>query len=147
MKCPQCYQIGRVSWVSQDGKKAAIQCPGSHSQIVRENSKFGSTDRRQTKSGKNMVFLIEIWTLQSFGSHILVQTSARKSKLSPKETVLPAHRHNYSSRLTYRGLCTNSALKVDDCIRWLLKTKSLPRQVSLATDIGRAYALTAKMHG
>ena len=60
IKCPLCFKKARVTWVSQDGRKAAIQCPGSHSQIVRESSILGSTDRPKTKSNSNMVFLVEI---------------------------------------------------------------------------------------
>jgi len=59
-KCPQCGRIGRVVWISQDGKQAGIQCPASHSQMSRGDSKFGSTARPQTRRGKNMVFLVEI---------------------------------------------------------------------------------------
>ena len=59
-KCPQCGRIGRVVWISQDGKRAGIKCPASHSQMSRGDSKFGSTARPQTKRGKNMVFLVEI---------------------------------------------------------------------------------------
>lgn len=60
MRCPQCSQMGRVVWVSQDEKQAGIRCPGHHSQLSRGLSKFGSTVRPQTKSQKNMVFLMEI---------------------------------------------------------------------------------------
>jgi len=58
-RCPQCHEVGRVVWVSQDGKRAGIQCPGRHSQISRGHSKFGSNARPQTKPEKNMVFLME----------------------------------------------------------------------------------------
>lgn len=60
IRCPQCNTIGRVVWVSQDEKRAGIRCPGHHSQLSRGLSKFGSTARPQTKSQKNMVFLMEI---------------------------------------------------------------------------------------
>jgi len=60
VRCPQCHELGRVVWVSQDGKRAGIQCPGRHSQISRGHSKFGSNVRPQTKPEKNMVFLMEI---------------------------------------------------------------------------------------
>lgn len=60
VRCPQCHETGRVVWVSQDGKRAGIQCPGRHSQISRGHSKFGSDARPQTKREKNMVFLMEI---------------------------------------------------------------------------------------
>ena len=59
-KCPQCGRVGRVVWISQDGKRAGIQCPASHSQMSRGNSKFGSAARPQTRPGKNMVFLVKI---------------------------------------------------------------------------------------
>jgi hypothetical protein len=59
-KCPRCTKIGRIVWVSQDGKTAGLQCPASHSMISRPVSKFGSTLRPQSKTGKNMVFLMEI---------------------------------------------------------------------------------------
>jgi hypothetical protein len=60
VRCPQCNEIGRVVWVSQDGKRAGIRCPRHHNQMIRGHSKFGSTARPQTKSQKNMVFLMEI---------------------------------------------------------------------------------------
>jgi hypothetical protein len=59
-QCPQCNEIGRVVWVSQDGKRAGIQCPGNHTQMSRGYSKLGSTARPQTKRMRKMVFLIEI---------------------------------------------------------------------------------------
>jgi len=59
-RCPQCNEVGRVVWVSQDGKRAGIRCPGHHSQMSRGYSKFGSTARPQTKTQRNMVFLMEI---------------------------------------------------------------------------------------
>ncbi len=61
-RCPQCNEIGRVVWVSQDGKRVGIQCPRSHSQMSRGHSKYGSTKRHQTKPAKNMVSLIETET-------------------------------------------------------------------------------------
>jgi len=60
VRCPQCHEMGRVVWVSQDGKLVGVQCPGRHSQISRGHSKFGSNARPQTKPEKNMVFLMEI---------------------------------------------------------------------------------------
>ena len=59
-KCPQCGRMGRVVWVSQNGKQAGIQCPASHSQLSRGDSILGSTARPQTRPKKNMVFLVEI---------------------------------------------------------------------------------------
>ena len=58
-KCPQCGGTGRVVWISQDGKRAGIQCSASHSQISRGDSKFGPAARPQTSPQKNVVFLIE----------------------------------------------------------------------------------------
>ena len=59
-KCPQCDKIGRVVWISEDRKTAGIQCPASHHQIDRPDSRFGSNARPQSKANKNMVFLVEI---------------------------------------------------------------------------------------
>jgi hypothetical protein len=67
-RCPQCNGVGRVVWVSQDGKRAGIRCPGHHSQMSRGYSKFGSTARPQTKTQKNMVFLMEVETVATFAS-------------------------------------------------------------------------------
>jgi len=52
--------MGRVVWVSQDGKTAGIQCSASHRQMSRSSSKLGSTARPQSKTDRNMVFLLEI---------------------------------------------------------------------------------------
>jgi hypothetical protein len=68
IRCPQCNEVGRVVWVSQDEKRAGIQCPRHHSQISRGHSNFGSTARPQTKQEKNMVFLIEIETVATLAS-------------------------------------------------------------------------------
>jgi DNA-directed RNA polymerase subunit RPC12/RpoP len=59
-KCPECNRIGRIFWISQDGKTAGIQCPASHRLMSRPVSKFGSTARPPSKTDKNMVFLMEI---------------------------------------------------------------------------------------
>jgi hypothetical protein len=59
-KCPQCDRIGRVVWISQDGKTAGIQCSASHRQMNRPDSRLGSNARPQSKTSKNMVFLMEI---------------------------------------------------------------------------------------
>ena len=59
-KCPECNRIGRVVWVSKDGKKEGIRCPASHCQASRPDSMFGSTARPRTKSSRNMVFITEI---------------------------------------------------------------------------------------
>jgi len=52
--------MGRIVWVSQDGKTAGIQCSASHRQMSRPGSKLGSNARPQSKADKNMVFLMEI---------------------------------------------------------------------------------------
>jgi uncharacterized Zn finger protein (UPF0148 family) len=57
-RCPECNGRSRVVWISQDGKQAAVQCQRRHSQIVRGDSMLGSTERRQTRPQKNMVFLV-----------------------------------------------------------------------------------------
>ena len=59
-KCPQCDKIGRVVWISHDGKTAGIQCAAIHRQMNRPESRFGSNARPQSKANKNMVFLVEI---------------------------------------------------------------------------------------
>jgi hypothetical protein len=61
-KCPQCDRIGRVVWISQDKKTAGIQCPATHHQMNRPNSRLGSNARPQSKANKNTVFLVEIKT-------------------------------------------------------------------------------------
>jgi len=67
-RCPQCNEVCRVVWVSQDEKRAGIRCPRHHSQMSRGLSKFGSTARPQTKTQKNMVFLIDIETIATIAS-------------------------------------------------------------------------------
>ena len=62
-KCPQCSRIGRVIWISQDGKQAGIRCMGHHNQLSRGISKYGSAARPQTKTQKNMVFLMDTETI------------------------------------------------------------------------------------
>jgi hypothetical protein len=59
-KCPQCDKMGRIVWISQDRKTAGIQCPATHHQMNRPDSRFGSNARPQSKANKNMVFLVEI---------------------------------------------------------------------------------------
>jgi hypothetical protein len=59
-KCPECKRMGHVVWVSKDGKTAGIQCSASHRQMSRPGSKLGSTARPQSKTDRNMVFLLEI---------------------------------------------------------------------------------------
>jgi glutamine synthetase type III len=59
LKCPQCSRIARVIWISHDGKQAGIRCSGHHNQMSRGVSKFGSVARPQSKTQKNMVFLVD----------------------------------------------------------------------------------------
>jgi len=66
--CPQCNEVGRVVWVSQDEKRAGIKCPRLHCQMSRGYSKFGSAVRSQGKRMKNMVFLMEIETVATLVS-------------------------------------------------------------------------------
>lgn len=58
-KCPECNHMGRVVWISKDGLKMGIQCPGSHSQSS-PKSQYGAKVNSQPKSNKNAVFLVEI---------------------------------------------------------------------------------------
>ncbi len=58
-ECPECKRIGRVVWVSKDGKTAGIQCSASHRQTSRPASRFGTLNRPQSKTSKNMVFIME----------------------------------------------------------------------------------------
>ena len=58
VRCPKCGGEGRVVWVSQDGKLAAIKCARHHSQISPSPTKFSS--HAQSKTKKGMVFLVEV---------------------------------------------------------------------------------------
>jgi len=58
VRCPKCGGEGRVVWVSQDEKLAAIKCTRYHSQISPPPTKFSS--HAQTKAKKGMVYLIEV---------------------------------------------------------------------------------------
>ncbi|MBY9013750.1 MAG: hypothetical protein KGD70_15365 [Candidatus Lokiarchaeota archaeon] len=49
LKYPKCSRMDRVVWVSKDGKTARIQCPATHSQMSRPNSKLGSSARTNRK--------------------------------------------------------------------------------------------------
>jgi hypothetical protein len=60
MKCPECNRMGRVVWVSTDGQTAGIQCPASHRQANRPDSKLGTLKRPQSKTSRNMVFITDI---------------------------------------------------------------------------------------
>jgi hypothetical protein len=59
-ECPECNRIGRVVWVSKDGKTKGIQCPASHRLTNRPDSRFGTVARPQSKTNRNMVFITEI---------------------------------------------------------------------------------------
>jgi hypothetical protein len=52
-----------VVWISEDRKTAGIQCPAAHHQIIRPKSRFGSWNIKQSKTSKNMVFLVETTSL------------------------------------------------------------------------------------
>jgi hypothetical protein len=60
VKCPECNRIGRIVWVSKDGGTAGIQCPASHRQTERPDSRLGTVKRHQSKTSRNMVFITEI---------------------------------------------------------------------------------------
>lgn len=60
VECPECRRIGRVVWVSKDGKTEGIQCSAKHHQADRPDSKYGTLDRPQSKNIRNMVFITEI---------------------------------------------------------------------------------------
>ena len=68
MKCPECGKVGRVVWVSQDGKGAAIRCPGNHHQLSRGPSQLGSALRPQNKPQRNIVFLTETDLVKTISS-------------------------------------------------------------------------------
>jgi hypothetical protein len=59
-ECPECYRMGHVVWVSKDGKTAGIQCPANHRLTSRPASRFGTVERPQSKTSRNMVFITEI---------------------------------------------------------------------------------------
>jgi hypothetical protein len=58
-KCPECKRMGYIVWVSKDGKTEGIQCPASHRQRNRPDSRFGTLNRPQSKNSRNMVFITE----------------------------------------------------------------------------------------
>ncbi|MCJ7762844.1 hypothetical protein MUP38_05250 [Candidatus Bathyarchaeota archaeon] len=58
-KCPECNNIGRVVWISQDKKTMGVQCP-SHTVASRPKSKFGATVDPSTKTVKNVVILTPV---------------------------------------------------------------------------------------
>jgi len=67
-KCPQCSRIGRVIWISEDGKQAGVRCLGHHTQLSRGISRYGSVERPMTKTQKNMVFLMDSETIVTTAS-------------------------------------------------------------------------------
>ena len=56
-QCPQCNQMGRIVWISQNGKIVGIQCPKSH-RIESLTNAYGFA-RSISKANKNSVFLVE----------------------------------------------------------------------------------------
>ena len=60
MKCPECKNIGRIVWISQDKQTVGVKCHGSHQEKVRTQSKYGARVTPSTKSRKNIVFLTAI---------------------------------------------------------------------------------------
>ncbi len=56
-KCPECEGLGSVVWISQDKKTIGVQCPHSHREASRVESKFGGRVVPSTKTRKNVVFL------------------------------------------------------------------------------------------
>lgn len=59
-ECPECKRMGHVVWVSKDGKTAGVRCPASHRLTNRPDSGFGTVERPQSKTSRNMVFMTEI---------------------------------------------------------------------------------------
>lgn len=60
-QCPQCTSMGRVVWVSQNGKIVGIQCSKSH-RIANLPDSYGFA-RAPSKASKNSVFLVKTETL------------------------------------------------------------------------------------
>jgi len=63
VRCPKCGGEGRVVWVSQDGKLAAIRCMRYHSYGEKSPSKKVSSyykTKPKKKTVKGMVFLVEV---------------------------------------------------------------------------------------
>ncbi|MBT0159914.1 hypothetical protein G4O51_08010 [Candidatus Bathyarchaeota archaeon A05DMB-2] len=56
---PECSRMGRIVWISKDGKKAGIQYPASHRLTSRPASRLGIVEHPQSKTSKNMVFITE----------------------------------------------------------------------------------------
>lgn len=60
VKYPECHRMSHAVWVSDDGKKAEIQCPASHRLRNRPASRLGTVARPLSKINRNMVFITEI---------------------------------------------------------------------------------------
>jgi len=60
-QCPQCPRMGRIVWISQNGKIVGIRCSNSH-QIDSLPDSRGFT-RSISKVYKNSVFLVETESL------------------------------------------------------------------------------------
>ena len=56
-QCPQCTRMGRIVWVSQNGKIIGIQCSASH-RLESYPNPYGFT-RSPSKANKNSVFLVK----------------------------------------------------------------------------------------
>lgn len=59
IKCPECENMGRVVWVSQDKKTMGVQCP-RHRVASKLQPKFGATVVPSTKTKKNVVILTAV---------------------------------------------------------------------------------------
>jgi hypothetical protein len=59
-ECPECHRMGHVVWVSEDGQTVGIQCPANHRLTSRPDSRFGTVNRPQSKTSRNMVFIMDI---------------------------------------------------------------------------------------
>jgi hypothetical protein len=60
-QCPQCSRMGRIVWISQNGKTIGIQCSASHSLDSLPNSHGFA--RPPSKANKNSIFLVETESL------------------------------------------------------------------------------------
>ncbi len=60
MECPECSNVGRVVWVSKDGKTAGVQCSASHYMPNNPHPRFGAADTSKHRTIRNSVFLTAI---------------------------------------------------------------------------------------
>jgi hypothetical protein len=60
-QCPQCTRMGRIVWVSENGKMIGIKCPTSH-RLESYPDSYGFT-RPPSKANKNSVFLVKTESL------------------------------------------------------------------------------------